>query len=1123
MTAVLLASLGVAPAAAGTSTITAPGIVYTGVNETVDFSGSDAVSGESRAISMDAAIDASCDPNVGNGWAITLCGRVQISLNDSTGGTLLLAGTTEVSGSPGVWLTASGALIDGDNPTDPVLRGGPVLSISMNGLLDELNGALADLQYVPATDYEDGTYNEVTPPGPGTPSIDILVNDGSVAATNASTSIVLRVEGPNGGPTLAGPAGALAAAAGIENNYPASTSDPAVFSVIDPELCLRAPNNRCDGAYDAAPAPLIPEPNDAMLLVLWLAEASCGQFDLRGTSGFTNSGGATLPSVNAILTSPTGLDLEQDAANAILATLGTAGTVDLSTQASGLTTVFAATAGSIADVRYALSQLTYQAPAGDATCNLNIAFSDLGNNGMPTSWVAAPVHEISNAQADTISVTFNVADAQPAVTIDQIAPGPAGDPAGPNKPSGFTITFAEPIDPASFDVSDLSLATSSASGAAFGLLTEVTPGSVYMVPVTATGDGTLTLTMAAGAACAAGHYSGSCEAGYDTEAPAYDDNEITWDGTGPAPVIAVKAGQANPTATSTVTFEVDAGETFSASPATFDGADIDLGASTATTGSPTVTWQGVGSPSMFDVSVPVSTSGDVVAKVKADAYLDTALNGNAESGTATVTVDQDAPTLTIALASGQASPTSTSPIALTATFNEPVSGFDASDISFAGSTAGGTLVANLSGGPEVYDILVSGMTTLGDVSVAAPSGAAADAVANGSAASNTVTVAWQPVADSTPPSVSINQAAGQADPTGSSPITLDVLFSEPVSGFTGADVSFAGSTAGGTLAASVSGGPAAYTVTVSGMTTGGIVSASIPADVAQDAATNTNTASTSTDNTVTFDSTPPSVSINQAAGQVDPTGTSPIAFDVVFSEPVSGFTTGDVSFAGSTAGGTLAASVSGGPAAYTVSVSGMTTGGDVRASIAGAAAQDAAGNPNTASTSVDNTVAWQPVADSTPPSVSINQAAGQADPAFGASVVFTVTFSEPVTGFGPEDVILGGTAGPTTAVVSGGPSVHTVTISGMGQKGTVTMAIASGGVLDLSGNPNSGSTAVDGSVTWRGLRPVPSLSIPPTDTIVYDGHAELAPDSAPLLAVLLLLLSLAALPVGSVGLGRRRR
>ena len=53
------------------------------------------------------------------------------------------------------------------------------------------------------------------------------------------------------------------------------------------------------------------------------------------------------------------------------------------------------------------------------------------------------------------------------------------------------------------------------------------------------------------------------------------------------------------------------------------------------------------------------------------------------------------------------------------------------------------------------------------------------------------------------------------------------------------------------------------------------------------------------------------------------------------------------------------------------------------------------GNPNVASTSTDNTVTY----DTTPPTVTINQATGQADPTSGTTVNFTVVFSEPVTGF----------------------------------------------------------------------------------------------------------------------------
>ena len=68
-----------------------------------------------------------------------------------------------------------------------------------------------------------------------------------------------------------------------------------------------------------------------------------------------------------------------------------------------------------------------------------------------------------------------------------------------------------------------------------------------------------------------------------------------------------------------------------------------------------------------------------------------------------------------------------------------------------------------------------------------------------------------------------------------------------------------------------------YTVSVSGMTQDGTVIASVTAGKAHDAAGNANLASTSTDNTVTFDFdegdvTPPLVTINQAGAQ-DPTTT----------------------------------------------------------------------------------------------------------------------------------------------------------------------------------------------------------------------------------------------------------
>src|SRR5581483_1199737 len=116
------------------------------------------------------------------------------------------------------------------------------------------------------------------------------------------------------------------------------------------------------------------------------------------------------------------------------------------------------------------------------------------------------------------------------------------------------------------------------------------------------------------------------------------------------------------------------------------------------------------------------------------------------------------------------------------------------------------------------------------------------------------------------PTVTINQAAGQADPANSQPINFTVTFSEPVTGFNNSKVSISG-TAPGTKTVTVTGSGATYNVAVSGATGSGTIIASIPAGGGTDAAGNVSLASTSTDNTVTFNAPAVTVTIDQAAGQ----------------------------------------------------------------------------------------------------------------------------------------------------------------------------------------------------------------------------------------------------------------
>ncbi len=437
--------------------------------------------------------------------------------------------------------------------------------------------------------------------------------------------------------------------------------------------------------------------------------------------------------------------------------------------------------------------------------------------------------------------------------------------------------------------------------------------------------------------------------------------------------------------------------------------------------------------------------------------------------------DVTSPTATVGQAAGQLDPALFSPILFTIVFSEVVTGFgdDQSDFDFTGSTAG-ALTGTVTGSGDTYQVAVQGMTVSGGVTLSIPAGAAEDSSSNPSEAAtpgdNQVTWEQPDPSDTTDPTVTINVGSTQDDPTSLLPILFDVHFSEPVSGFDASGLAVSG-TAGAT-AGTVTGSGQDYVVTVSSVPGFGTVIVDLPVGAAADPVGNLSEASTSTDNSVLYeapdpgDVTPPSVTINQGALQTDPTSGSTIVFDVLFSESVTGFDGSDVILIGAGSAGTTPVVIGSGDV-YVVLVTGMTVPGPITASIVAGAAQDAKPNLSLASTSTDPSVTWQaPPVDVTPPTVTINQASTQSDPTTFITIVFDVVFDEPVTGFGPDDLTLGGTALPTTAVVSGSGALYEVQVTGMSVSGTVIPTITVGAAMDAGTNPSLPSTSTDNSVTY---------------------------------------------------------
>lgn len=102
--------------------------------------------------------------------------------------------------------------------------------------------------------------------------------------------------------------------------------------------------------------------------------------------------------------------------------------------------------------------------------------------------------------------------------------------------------------------------------------------------------------------------------------------------------------------------------------------------------------------------------------------------------------------------------------------------------------------------------------------------------------------------------------------------------------------------------------------------------------------------------------------------------------------------------------------------------------------------------------------------------VSLTKADTQSDPAGTSPVRFSVVFSQPVNfssatpsgpAFGPDDLSLSGTAGPSHVLVSpqGDGKTFTVQVSGMTGPGSVVVTLRAGTVSDANGDANAQASA----------------------------------------------------------------
>ena len=247
--------------------------------------------------------------------------------------------------------------------------------------------------------------------------------------------------------------------------------------------------------------------------------------------------------------------------------------------------------------------------------------------------------------------------------------------------------------------------------------------------------------------------------------------------------------------------------------------------------------------------------------------------------------------------------------------------------------------------------------------------------------------------------------------------------------------------------------------------------------------------SAANDETYLLDNQGPTVTVDQTSTQADPTGATPVNFTVVFSEPivVSTFTATDITQPTSSGAITwVISNPSNDRRTFNLVAAAITTTNVVLTpSIAAGVVTDDAGNTNSISTSTDNSVTFT---DTTPPSVTIARASGQAASTTILPVRFTVTFSEAinVASFTPADITQSATSSPASGITwtitdSGDRRTFTLSATVVTVVGNITPFISANRVTDVAGNGNTVTTST-ATVNYG----VPSTPTSPSSVIINE-------------------------------------
>jgi beta-lactamase superfamily II metal-dependent hydrolase len=702
--------------------------------------------------------------------------------------------------------------------------------------------------------------------------------------------------------------------------------------------------------------------------------------------------------------------------------------------------------------------ITVNTGSGSGTVGLNLVDDDTIKNGSLT-----PLGGIGAGNGNFTGQVYTI-DKTPPTVLSILRIGP---PATNAAMVQFAVTFSEPVT--GVDAADFTLATMGLSGVS--ILNVGGSMASYTVTVgTGSGDGPIRIDVLGMSATISDVVGNPLTADFTTG------DVITIDRTPPAVLSDVRANT-NPTGAASVGFTV----TFTEPVTGVDPTDFAL-TTTGVTGTSIIGVAGMGTTYTVTVNTGSGVSGTIRLDVNAGASIADPVGnpfGGAYTGGEVYNVDKSFPFVTgINLASGN--PTTSLANDFTVSFSTAVNGIDPTDFTL---TTTGTLA-----GGQVLSVGASGTNVIAQVTFTSGEGTvklnlidndsitsqSTSAPLGGTGAGNgDFTTGQTYTIDTTSPAV---QSITRADPspTNAGTVHYTVTFTEPVIAVNvdATDFALAASGVTGAAITNVTGTGATYTVTVTTGSGDGTLGLNlIDDDSIHDLAGNLLGGSGAgngnfTGAAYTIDRTGPGVlSINRA--NATPTSAAAVDYTVTFNEPVTGVDSGDFSLVASGPAGTSISGVTGSGTTYTVTVNTGSGDGTLHLDLAdNDSIVDAASNPLGGSGAGNGNFTGQTyTVDKIAPSVvSINRVGSASTNA--ASVDWTVTFSEPVTGVDTSDFTLAatGVTGASVTGVTGSGAVYTVSVNTGSGDGTLGLNLAdndsiveSNGFGTALGGPGAGN------------------------------------------------------------------